>query len=71
MTQAQALATELNDYTGDNYWQDVVLSEKYTIDSDRCDQGNGAIVFLGDGSKVMYDEREKTWTAYEAEGNDK
>jgi hypothetical protein len=67
-TSAQKLTDELNKYTGDNIWQDVILRHLDVVAEDESiDASNdGTIVKLNDGSMIIYQPNLQQWFAYDA-----
>jgi hypothetical protein len=54
----------LNDYNGDNIWQDLIYGaeiESDKIDAERSTEADGCIIYLTSGATIVYSESEKTW----------
>lgn len=68
------ITEQLNTYSGDNVWQDVILKlDGYDeTATDQIDTGDNTR-FVADGVEYTYDQQEKLWRAadeYDAEGYD-
>ncbi len=61
------LVNELNEYTGDNFWQDVVESYDYDRDAtDEADQsGRSDVVIMENGDEIRYREDRQKWVVVE------
>ncbi len=54
----------LNDYKGDNIWQELIYGteiEGDSIDEERSTAGTGDVIYLTSGDTIVYYEAEKSW----------
>lgn len=62
----QEFVGELNTYSGDNIWQDVILRDAYDIDGhpfdeDKSVDGSGQVIYFESGLEIIWDEPTKGW----------
>ena len=54
----------LNDYKGDNVWQELIYGteiEGDSIDEEQSTNGTGDVIYLASGDTIVYYESEKSW----------
>ncbi len=60
LTNSMLMLNQLNSYTGDNIWQDVIYTFD-NLDQNKCCDGDGTFIYFNDDSVIRYEESQQIW----------